>query len=520
MKQVKRALISVSDKTGVAEFASKLREMGVEIISTGGTARLLRESNIPVKEVSEITKFPEMLDGRVKTLHPVIHAGLLAKHDNPEHQQALQNHGIESIDLVVVNLYPFEKTIASKNASFEQIIENIDIGGPTMLRSASKNFEAVGVVVDPSDYEGILKELEQNDMSLTTEHKFKLAQKVFQHTADYDGVIADYLSGVNCENAQFTLPTTNITPSIHISLNKVQDLRYGENPHQSAAFYKQKGGLGLPQATQLQGKELSFNNLLDLDAAFTIACDFKETVAVVIKHTNPCGIAVGKSMAEAYLNARETDPVSAFGSVLGFNRPVDSETAVEVISTFVEAIIAPAFDEEALEILATKKNLRLLCLNPDNETDEWDIKRVPGGVLIQDTDVKKLDWQNCRVVTERQPTKNEWQALRFAWKVVKHVKSNAIVYTNDRQTLGIGAGQMSRVDSSRLAVMKARSPLAGSVLASDAFFPFRDGVDAAAEAGAVAIVQPGGSLRDEEVIQAANEHGMAMVFTSMRHFKH
>ncbi len=521
MKQVKRALISVSDKAGIVEFACGLHELDVEIISTGGTASLLKDKGVPVKEVSEVTKFPEMLDGRVKTLHPVIHAGLLAKRDNPEHQRQIQEHGISPIDLVVVNLYPFEQTIASSQAGFEAIVEKIDIGGPTMIRSAAKNFQDVAVVVDPNDYNGVIAELKRNNKELSVERKFELAKKVFQHTADYDGVIADYLSGVTCRKNEFTLPESDITPSVHISLKKVQDLRYGENPHQRAAFYNQRGGIGLSQATQLQGKELSFNNLLDLEAAYQIARDFNDPVAVVIKHTNPCGVAVGESLADAYVKARETDPVSAFGSVLGFNRHLDSETAVEIISTFVEAVIAPGFDKEALKILATKKNLRLLCLDTNAELlKEWDIKRVAGGILIQDRDIKDLDWDTCRVVTERQPTQTEWQALRFAWKVVKHVKSNAIVYTDDCQTLGIGAGQMSRVDSSRLAVIKARAALNGSVLASDAFFPFRDGVDAAAEAGAAAIIQPGGSMRDDEVIQAANEHGMTMVFTAMRHFKH
>ena len=521
MSRIKTALISVSDKSKIEDFARGLRELGVEIISTGGTAALLRAAGVTVKDVSELTGFPEMLDGRVKTLHPFVHAGLLARRSDAGHRKALQEHGISPIDLVVVNLYPFERTIASPGVSFEQVIENIDIGGPTMLRSAAKNFADVTVLVDPGDYEWVLSRLRAGQGALTPEERFTLARKVFQHTADYDAVIADYLSGVCLREDTFSPPRDKFTASLHLSLSKVQDLRYGENPHQKAAFYRCKGEAGLPQMEQLHGKELSFNNILDIEAAFRIARDFEDPVAVVIKHTNPCGVAVGASLAEAYINARETDPVSAFGSVLGFNRPLDSETAVEIISTFVEAVIAPDFDQEALKVLRTKQNLRLLRLQaPPERGGSWDIKRVAGGVLIQEWDSKALDWSDCRVLSKREPSESEWRALRFAWRVVKHVKSNAIVYANERQTLGIGAGQMSRVDSSRLAVSKARSSLRGSVLASDAFFPFRDGVDAAAEAGASAIIQPGGSVRDKEVIQAADEHGMAMVFTGMRHFKH
>ncbi|MBI5789265.1 MAG: bifunctional phosphoribosylaminoimidazolecarboxamide formyltransferase/IMP cyclohydrolase [Candidatus Schekmanbacteria bacterium] len=519
MNQIKRALISVSDKSGLAELAAGLEALGIEIISTGGTASLLREKGIPVKDVSEVTHFPEMLDGRVKTLHPVIHGGLLAKRDNPAHLEQIKKHNIATIDMVVVNLYPFEKTISSPGSDFEKIIENIDIGGPTMLRSAAKNFQDVAVIVDPADYSAVLTELQENNGSLSPERKFALAQKVFRHTADYDGVIADYLSGITVGTDR--LPLNKITPCIHPSLVKVQDLRYGENPHQLAAFYQLRGTVGLPSAVQLQGKELSFNNILDIDAAFQIARDFNDTVAVIIKHNNPCGVAIGESLAEAYVNAREADPLSAFGGVLGFNRKVDSETALEIISTFVEAIIAPDYDPEALNIFQTKKNLRLLRLEMlDDPQDNLDLKKVAGGILVQERDNKSLDWSTCQVVTERKPTDKEGKALRFAWKVVKHVKSNAIVFANECKTLGIGAGQMSRVDSSRLAVMKARSPLTGSALASDAFFPFRDGIDAAAEAGATAIIQPGGSLKDDEVINAANEQRMAMIFTGMRHFKH
>ncbi len=524
MAEIKRALISVSDKTGVAEFAKGLVDLGVEIISTGGTAELLKQQGVTVKKVSEVTKFPEMLDGRVKTLHPAVHGGILARRDRPQHMQALAAQGITPIDIIVVNLYPFQKKVADPAVVFEDAIENIDIGGPTMIRSAAKNFQDVAVVVSPADYADILAEMKANEGNLSLKTKFELARKTFRHTADYDQAISNYLEKIEAVDDKFTKVESTFPAVLRLGLKKIQGLRYGENPHQQAAFYRELGweGPGVATARQLQGKELSFNNILDLDAAYQLAWDFKESVAIVIKHTNPCGVAVADGLSDAYCRARETDPVSAFGSVLGFNRVVDSETAVEIVSTFVEAVIAPGFDPSALDILQTKSNLRLLAApGPQSQTKMgWDLKRVLGGVLVQDRDAHELDQQACKVVTKRQPTKAEWKAMTFGWKVCKHVKSNAIIFASQNQTVGIGAGQMSRVDSSRLAVMKARIPIKGTVVASDAFFPFKDGIDAAAEAGATAIIQPGGSLRDEEVIQAADEHGLAMVFTGIRHFKH
>jgi phosphoribosylaminoimidazolecarboxamide formyltransferase/IMP cyclohydrolase len=524
MAEIKRALISVSDKTGVAEFAQGLAELGVDIISTGGTAKLLKQKGIPVTPVSEITKFPEMLDGRVKTLHPAIHGGILAKRDMPQHMLALKEQGISPIDIIVVNLYPFQKTVANPEVSFEEAIENIDIGGPTMIRSAAKNFQDVAVVVDPADYPKILAELKADAGKLSLKTKFELACKTFQHTASYDSAISSYLESIALVDGRFVRQETTFPSLLRLNLQQVQGLRYGENPHQQAAFYREIGqeNTGVAGARQLQGKELSFNNILDLEAAYQLAWDFEEPVAIVIKHTNPCGVAVANGLSDAYRKARETDPVSAFGSVLGFNRVVDSETAVEIVSTFVEAVIAPGFDASALDVLQAKPNLRLLVVGKPQvqAKGDWDLKRVSGGLLIQDRDTHMLDREKCKVVTKRQPTEKEWEALSFAWKVVKHVKSNAIVFTNQTQTVGIGVGQMSRVDSSKLAVMKAQLPIKGTVLASDAFFPFRDGVDAAAEAGATAIIQPGGSLKDKDVIQAADEHSIAMVFTGIRHFKH
>jgi phosphoribosylaminoimidazolecarboxamide formyltransferase/IMP cyclohydrolase len=524
MAEINRVLISVSDKAGVVEFAQGLSDMGLEIVSTGGTARLLKQEGIAVRPVSEITKFPEMLDGRVKTLHPAIHGGILARRDQPRHMLELEQQGICPIDMIVVNLYPFQKTVAKPDTSFEEAIENIDIGGPTMIRSAAKNFQHVAVVVDPADYPEILAELKASGGGLSLDTRFKLACKTFYHTASYDQAISRYLEDIGLIDGQFRKKGNAFPPVLQLGFQQVQGLRYGENPHQQAAFYREADGeaTGVASARQLQGKELSFNNILDLDAAYQLAWEFEEPVAVVIKHTNPCGVAVADGLADAYRQARETDPVSAFGSVLGFNRVVDSETAVEIVSTFVEAVIAPGFDPSAMDILQTKTNLRLLEVDrPFSPVHgDWDLKRVLGGVLVQDRDTHNLDREKCQVVTRRKPTEAEWKAMDFAWKVVKHVKSNAIVFANQTQTVGIGAGQMSRVDSSKLAVMKARLPIKGTVLASDAFFPFRDGVDAAAEAGATAIIQPGGSLKDKEVIQAADEHSLAMIFTGIRHFKH
>ncbi len=525
MGKIQRALISVSDKTGVVEFAQGLADLGTEIVSTGGTGRLLKEQGVATQPVASITGFPEILNGRVKTLHPGIFGGLLARRDKPEHLEQLRSQGLPTIDLAAVNLYPFEKTVSRPDVAFGQAIENIDIGGPSILRAAAKNFNDVAAVVDPGDYGPVLEELKTNGGGLSLETRFALARKVFLHTAAYDRAISGYLADVSLVDGQFAKQQEVFPRKIWIGLEKIQDLRYGENPHQRAAFYGEQGALniGVAGAKQLQGKELSFNNLIDLEAAFSCAADFEAPVSVVIKHTNPCGVAIAQTLAEAYRKARETDPVSAFGSVLAFNRTVDKETAAEIISTFVEAVIAPDFAADAREVFRSKPNLRLLevgNLSQARAKIGWDIKRVSGGLLIQDQDMVSLDWNRCRTVTKRQPTPEERQALEFAWKVVKHIKSNTIVFTTHDQTIGIGAGQMSRVDSTKLAVMKARQPLNGTVVASDAFFPFRDGVDTAAEAGVSAVIQPGGSVRDGEVIQAADEHGLAMVFTGIRHFRH
>jgi len=518
MAQITRALISVSDKTGIIEFSKELAGYGVEILSTGGTAKLLREAGLTVKDVSEFTGFPEMLDGRVKTLHPKVHGGLLGMRSNPEHVAKMKEHGIENIDMVVVNLYPFEATVAKEGCHLEDAIENIDIGGPTMLRSAAKNHPDVTVLVDCSDYAKVLEEMKSSNGAVSPGTNFGLAVKVFQHTAAYDGAISNYLGARLCEGVD-AYPAT-----FTIQVKKAQDLRYGENPQQSAAFYIEKAVAEpcVSNATQIQGKELSFNNIIDLDAAIETVKEFDNSAAVIIKHTNPCGVALGDTPLSAYLKARECDPVSAFGGIVGFNRMVDAETAKELTSTFLEAVIAPGYSEEALAIFTAKKNVRVMQvpLLTDYTPSGYDLKKVVGGLLIQGRDLGMVRATECRVVTERTPTPSEYEALDFAWRVCKHVKSNAIVFTSRDQTVGIGAGQMSRVDSSRIAVQKALLPTRGTVLASDAFFPFRDGVDAAAEAGVTTIIQPGGSVRDEEVIKAANEHGIAMVFTGMRHFRH
>ncbi len=515
--KVSRALVSVSNKEGVVEFARGLAALGIEILSTGGTAKTLAEAGVPVTKVSAATGFPEILGGRVKTLHPKIHGGILGRPGLDSDRAEMEREGITAIGVVAVNLYPFEATIAKAGVTRDEAIEQIDIGGPAMVRASAKNHAWVSIVVDPADYGAVLEELRGGAVSEAT--RKRLAGKAFAHTAAYDTAIASYLARVDGAADPKAMPDRAF-----IGLTKVQDLRYGENPHQRAALYRTgpaKAGT-LVSAKQLQGKELSFNNLLDLEAALRIARDLSDPGAVVIKHNNPCGVAHHvSSLADAYRNARATDPDSAFGGVVGLNRPVDAETAAEIASTFIEAVIAPAFSREAREALAKKTNLRLLELPFDAAVEAaFDLKPVSGGVLLQDADHGTLAHCTPKVVTEREPTDLEWKALRFAWVIVKHVKSNAIVYANPSQTVGIGAGQMSRVDSSRIAVSKARLPLAGTVMASDAFFPFRDGVDAAAQAGAVAVIQPGGSMRDEEVIAAANEHGMAMVFTGMRHFKH
>jgi phosphoribosylaminoimidazolecarboxamide formyltransferase / IMP cyclohydrolase len=529
MAKVQRALISVSDKTGVIELAKGLVSLGLELISTGGTARLLREQGIKVKEVSEVTGFPEMLDGRVKTLHPLIHGAILAKRSNPLHRQQMEQHGIIPIDLVVINLYPFERATSREGCTFEEAIENIDIGGPAMIRSASKNFPDVIVLTDPADYDPILLELRANQGEVSQATNLRLAQKAFRHTARYDSLISAYLAECKGEGEPFEISrkSSGAFPALfHLQLEKVQDLRYGENPHQKAAFYREPSPIfpSLPSSRQLHGKELSFNNLLDLDAALNLALEFDEPAAIIIKHNNPCGVAIGGTLVEAYQKARSTDPVSAFGGVVGLNAAVEGETAKEIASTFLEAVIAPGFSPEALAPMMAKKDLRIIETGPWTRDvpvqREWDMKRVRGGLVIQDRDTGTLDESQLKVVSKRPPTEKEMQAFRFAWKVVKHIKSNAILLVQADRTIGIGAGQMSRVDSVKLAVMKSQSPTAGTVMASDAFFPFRDGIDEAARAGVTAIIQPGGSVRDAEVIQAADEHDMAMVFTGMRHFKH
>ena len=520
MGKVKRAIVSVSDKSGVVPFAKELAQMGVEILSTGGTAKTLREQGIPVKDISEHTGFPEMLDGRVKTLHPKVHGGLLGQRSKAEHVRKMKEHGIVPIDLVAVNLYPFEATVAKEGCSLEEAIENIDIGGPTMLRSSAKNYPDVTVIVDPNDYAPVLSELKEKG-EVSTETNFLLAKKVFQHTARYDGAISNYLGRIEGGKKVKEFPDT-----FTFQVKKAQELRYGENPHQKAAFYKE-GLLTEPSvsnAVQIQGKELSFNNILDLDSAYETAKEFEETAAVIIKHNNPCGVAISsKNLAEAYRKARDCDPVSAFGGVIGFNREVDPETAEEMGPIFLEAIIAPGFDPRALEILKKKKDLRILLTPPLKNfalQQGFDMRKVVGGLLLQDRDLGKVPVAQWKVVTKRKPTEAELKGLAFGWKVAKHVKSNAIILVREDRTVGIGAGQMSRVDSTRLAVMKAQSPTKGTALASDAMFPFRDGVDTGAEAGATAIIQPGGSIRDDEVIAAADEHNIAMVFTGMRHFRH
>ena len=520
--QVRRAVISVSDKAGLVELASTLHKLSIQIISTGGTARTLRDADIPVTDVSDITGFPEMLDGRVKTLHPKIHAGILARHRDPEHQQQLRELDISPIDLVVINLYPFEATVSKGNATLEEAIEQIDIGGPSLIRAAAKNFEDVAVVVDPDDYTAVGTELQQEQGCLSRTCRLHLATKAFSRVARYDALIAAYLER-QCGGTD----QSALSDLLDLRLVRMKQLRYGENPHQRAALYRDAhtSEPSVAGAKQLQGKELSFNNFLDLDAAFALAKEFDEPVAVVVKHTNPCGVGIGSGLSEAYRRAMAADPISAYGGVLGLNRPVDVETARELAATFMEAVIAPGYHEAALDILKDRKALRLLLMEPWPKTTASDraaleFRPIAYGMLVQELDQIDLCPDTLRVVTRREPADAEMRALRFAWKVAKHVKSNSIVLSNEYATVGIGAGQMSRVDACRLAVMKAISSTKGTVLASDAFFPFRDGVDVAAEAGVTAIIQPGGSIRDAEVIQAADEAGIAMVFTGIRHFRH
>jgi phosphoribosylaminoimidazolecarboxamide formyltransferase/IMP cyclohydrolase len=509
MAKIQRALLSATDKTGIAEFARQLRGLGVELISTGGTAKLLRDAGIEVKDVSEVTGFPEMLDGRVKTMHPRITGGILAVRGKEEHRRALAEHKIEPIDMVVVNLYQFEKFAAKQGVTLDELIENIDIGGPTMIRSAAKNFQDVAVVVSPDDYAAIADEMRKRDGSLSRETKWRLAQKAFRTTADYDSAITARLAQVN--------GTAALPPVLDIHAGKLMDLRYGENPHQQAALYGARAA-GIAGAEQLHGKELSYNNLVDLDAAWQLINEFTEPAAAIIKHTNPSGCAEQATLAAAYRKALECDAVSAFGGVIGFNRMVDEETASEVSKLFAEAIAAPDYYPEALNILQGKKNLRIMKVAAAPET--LVIKSISGGYLAQTADAHRLDRSQTEVKTKRAPSDEEWAALEFGWKVSKHVKSNAIVYARAGQVVGVGAGQMSRVDSVRIGAMKAVLPLAGTVVASDAFFPFPDGVEEAAKHGVTAVIQPGGSVKDAEVIAAADRLELAMVFTGVRHFRH
>jgi phosphoribosylaminoimidazolecarboxamide formyltransferase/IMP cyclohydrolase len=522
MAAIQRAILSVTDKSGLVEFARRLAAMKVELVSTGGTAKLLRDSGIAVKDISELTGFPEMLDGRVKTLHPKVHGGILHVRGKEEHRAAVAEHGIQPIDMVVVNLYAFEKTAAKPGVDFEDVIENIDIGGPSMVRSAAKNFPDVAIVTSPEDYNAIAQEMESSAGSLSLKTKWCLAQKAFATTAAYDSAIASTLERIaapEAENGKFELGGADAFPAtLRLSYRKAFDLRYGENPHQIAALYSDRSGLGVANGKQLQGKELSYNNIVDLQAAWDLAQEFEEPVCAIIKHTNPCGTAITDTLVEAYKRALECDPVSAFGGVIGVNRPIDGATATEMAKLFVEAIAAPAFDEAAREIFATKKNLRLLEVVPGEQ--KWVLKNVSGGVLLQDNDMRPLSAADLKVASKRQPTEQEMRDLLFAWKVGKHVKSNAILYARNGQSTGVGAGQMSRVDSAKIGAMKSVLGIKGSVAASDAFFPFPDGVEEIAKAGATAIIQPGGSMRDREVIDAADRLGLAMVMTGVRHFRH
>jgi phosphoribosylaminoimidazolecarboxamide formyltransferase/IMP cyclohydrolase len=521
---VKRALISVYRKDGVVELARGLVSRGYEIVSTGGTAEELKKAGVKVVGVGDVTGFPEMLDGRVKTLHPKIHAGILAKREKPAHMKALAEHGIPPVDVVVVNLYPFEDKVA-KGAPFDEAVENIDVGGPTMVRAAAKNFRHVAVVVDPADYNLLLEQLDREG-GIDAATRLYFTQKAFRHSARYEAAIAGYFAQVEARDDGYGVAEADdVFPyRLALSFEKVQDLRYGENPHQRAAFYSDLGSTlySVAAARKLQGKELSFNNILDLDAAWRLVTELHDPACVIIKHTNPCGTALGETPLEAYERAWECDPVSAFGGILAFNRKVDATTARKIASVFVEAVIAPGFEAEAKDVLSQKKNLRVMDMDTTgiHRVTGFDLKRVMGGLLAQEWDLHQLERDKCEVVSKRKPSEEEWKALLLAWTVCKHVKSNAIVYANATQTVGVGAGQMSRVDSARFAALKAKLKLAGTVAASDAFFPFRDGVDEIAKAGATAIIQPGGSVKDEEVIAAADEHRLAMVFTGVRHFRH
>ena len=543
LRKIKRALISVSDKSGIIEFARALRDFGVEIISTGGTARILRDEGIGVRDVSDVTGFPEMMDGRVKTLHPRIHGALLALRDNVEHVAAMKAHGIEPIDMVVINLYPFEQTIKREGVTLKEAVEQIDIGGPAMIRSAAKNWEELAVITSPDDYNAIVEELNGKGGAVTRSTRRRLAEQAFMRTATYDAIIFAYLKSLdqkqsakgsivfgsigssperaNVAAPEFSMETYggSLPSSVEWSLSKTTNLRYGENPHQMAGLYQTASRHGVANAQLLSGKEMSFNNYVDADAAWQLVCDFEENACAIIKHTNPAGVGVGDSTEEAYRKALATDPVSAFGGIVAFNHPVDEFAARAVIEIFTEVIIAPDYEEAALAVLSTKKNLRVLRATAA-PAEGLEYKQISGGMLVQTKDAHKLKREDLKVVSARQPTSEEIRALLFAWTVCKHTKSNAIVYAREDQTVGVGAGQMSRVDSVKLGAMRAQLPLNGSVLASDAFFPFRDGIDEAAKHGISAVIQPGGSVRDDEVITAANEHGLAMVFTGIRHFKH
>ena len=521
-KRIRRALLSVTDKTGLVEFALALAGFGVELVSTGGTAAALRAAGLSVKDISELTGFPEMLDGRVKTLHPKVHGGLLYMRGNAAHEAAVAAHGIEPIDMVVVNLYAFEKTAAQPGVAFGHLIENIDIGGPSMVRSAAKNFEDVAIVTRVADYPALIQELKTAPGgALSRETRWRLAKQAFATTAAYDTAIANTLEKI----AEAPAPAIPAEPDVQafpsalrINFPLAQSLRYGENPHQRAALYSDGSGLGIAGARQLQGKELSFNNLVDLDACWELAQEFDEPAAMIVKHTNPCGAATGTTILEAYQKALACDPVSAFGGVIGINREVDAEAAAEIAKLFVEAIAAPGFSADARERFAAKKNLRLVEVH--SAVARPVVKHVSGGLLLQDADTRRITEADLKVTSKRQPTPEELRSLLFAWRVCKHVKSNAIVYARDGQTLGVGAGQMSRVDAAKFGAMKAALPLADCVAASDAFFPFPDGLEAVAAAGATAVIQPGGSVRDDLVIAAADKLGMAMVFTGIRHFRH
>ncbi len=519
-KRIARALLSVTDKSGLVEFARALASHGVELISTGGTARALREADLEVRDIADLTGFPEMLDGRVKTLHPKVHGGILYRRGDAHHREQVAAHGIQPIDMVVVNLYAFEKTAAKPGVEFAEVVENIDIGGPSMVRSAAKNFEDVAIVTSPADYSVLAEELSANHGALSLETRWRLAQKAFAATAAYDTAIANTLEGLRTprdghEAAGFT---DEFPQALRLAYPLAQMLRYGENPHQRAALYHDSSGTGVAAAEQIQGKELSYNNLVDLDACWALAQEFEEPMVAIIKHTNPCGAAIGNDVLDAYRKALVADPVSAFGSVIGCNREVNGDAAEEMATLFVEAIAAPGFTPEARARFAAKKNLRLVVVRPSVEKRV--VRHVSGGLLLQDADLGRVSAAEIKTVTKREPTPEELSSLLFAWKVCKHVKSNAIVYARNGQTLGVGAGQMSRVDAAKFGAMKAVLPLNDCVAASDAFFPFPDGLEVVAQAGATAVIQPGGSVRDSDVIAAADRLGLAMVFTGMRHFRH